>query len=180
MHPIQINDNLNMGSYLQHTPRETIERSRATEIRGENDMTTSRTLLIRRLTLIALFSAILLVTVSPTLQATSRYEIPTTDGTATKDRIALSMSFGSAYSEELSSANLQTSAIAANNAPPKIEKLLVLKAKVSDKEFTTSMAEINVTMSNDVKQYYEEVSYNQTIIVATITPRNYSMHHSEP
>jgi M6 family metalloprotease-like protein len=142
-------------------------------------MTTSRTLLMRRLTLLALFSAILLVSVSPTLQATSRCEIPTTDGTATKDHIALSMSFGSAYSEELSSANLQTSAIAANSAPPKIEELLVLKAKVSDKEFTTSMAEINVTMSNNVKQYYEEVSYNQTIIVATTIPKNYTMPHSE-
>nr|MDO8098925.1 M6 family metalloprotease domain-containing protein [Candidatus Njordarchaeota archaeon] len=143
-------------------------------------MTSSRTALTRYLSVIVLLSTVLLVSASPTLLATAKSQVPITDSIATNDHSGFS-SVGAALAHPVGSfsAGLQPPTLTNKKAPSQVEKMLVLKAKLLGKDFTTSMAQINTTMSTDVKHYYEEVSYNKTIIVATIIPVNYTMPESE-
>jgi len=143
-------------------------------------MPSSRTTLTRCLTVTVLLSTILLVSVSPILLATSKPQVSITDSITANDLSDFSsFTAGLAHPVGSFSTSLQPPTITDKKAPSQVEKLLVLKAKLADKEFTTSMTQINMTMSSDVRHYYEEVSYNQTVIVSTIMPGNYTMPKSE-
>jgi len=131
-------------------------------------MTSSRPAFMKCLTVIAILSTVLLVSISPALQATSTSQISVIESTVTENNSgSSSISVGPGYRVGSFPVGLQS------------EKLLVIKAKLSDKDFTTPMAQINMTMSSGVRSYYEEVSYNQTVIVSTIIPKNYTMPKSE-
>jgi M6 family metalloprotease-like protein len=129
--------------------------------------------------LITFFVVVLLVSASPTLQTTSASQVSTNGSASTERNGVFSLGDVAAIPIGSSCTDIEQPTAANSKAPPHVEKLLVVKAKILGRDFTASMADINTTMKNNVQTYYKEVSYNQTVIEATVIPANYTMSHGE-
>ncbi|WXG46004.1 MAG: M6 family metalloprotease domain-containing protein [Candidatus Atabeyarchaeum deiterrae] len=64
-------------------------------------------------------------------------------------------------------------------APPQYDKLLVLKAKLSDSSFGSNPASLSAMASGSLNSYYQEVSYNQELMNATIINTIYNLTQTE-
>jgi M6 family metalloprotease-like protein len=130
----------------------------------KNNMTSTYGSPMKRLAVIAFISVMILTLVAPAIQATC---IPQTNGT------------GSENDNSRVPTGSHVSTIAVQRAPPREEKVLVLRAKLADKSFQVNINSLRSLFVNSTKQYYQEVSYNQVFMNTTFISDNYTMSGTE-
>lgn len=130
----------------------------------------------KRLMILVLFSTILLFLAASISQIRPQPQISIAHSIGANIRNDLAAtSTGPSYSP-----NKEPSPISDDRAPtPQEEKVLVLRAKLSDKLFDVNINTMRTLFTDTVKGYYDEVSYNQVFLNITYLANNYTLTRTE-
>ncbi len=140
------------------------------------DMIEHCSMTCRKFILVMLVSSMMLFSTASTSQSTTMPQATVAHGVLPYYQTDSAVSnVGQSYS-----LNTVISSISANKAPaPREERVLVLRAQLSDELFSVSINAMRTLFKDSVKAYYDEVSYGQLSMNTSFVNNNYTLVHSE-
>jgi M6 family metalloprotease-like protein len=137
---------------------------------GRRARVNKRFLILALLSTILLFSTASVSQIIPNPQADITHNV----GANTQDNVVAATTGSS------NSLNMAIPTLSAQRTPtPREEKVLVLRGKLSDKSFDVNINAMRTLFTATVKNYYNEVSYDQVFLNATYLANNYTLPRAE-